>query len=193
MKFGEEYNTKILAFPKYVQSNVFQYSKLIQEIQQHNWKSKLRDELSKCQQVIFPLFDFSCFRHLTNAEKLELCELCSTAFYKACKKIQKNLQVPAMEFYSYTLSSHEYTFLGGSQRTALKKESVIDCPVCLDTCKEYCILRCGHSLCIDCTQKMWGHLSNSEKLMYVSFITNKTCPVCRAVMACHPSYIIIVR
>jgi Zinc finger, C3HC4 type (RING finger) len=190
MKFAEFYEAQLEKFPNGIRNSLFHYSMIIQNIDREKWKDQLYQELKKCQRTLFPTLTLPCFQKLSDTEKLSLCELCSEAFRKACKKIEKHLQVPALSFYSKIISSYEYPFLGGAQRTALK-HGAIECPICFETVSNYCILRCGHATCIQCTEKLWGNLQDTEQLANTALVTQNTCPICRAVLACHPSFIVI--
>lgn len=166
------------AFPPGIRSGCFCYDR-IKKLLRHEhhklteWKRLLSVELSRCEATIFPYSVMCCGRQLTNEECLVLCDVCSTAFRKACKKLQRHLGVSAMDFHARTLRSHKYSFLGGAKRTALLSAKRIDCPVCLESVEKYTILRCGHCVCITCTKQIWmDHVS----------VQTVPCPICRTVM-----------
>lgn len=152
---------------------------------------------------------------------LSLCELNSKTLYKICKKLQKQLHLPAMLWYSNILSAHIFNFTGSAKKSYLNHKinpSNTECPICFYKYNEiaeyssnnktndinnnhigckynWIFLKCGHSLCMNCADSLW-------KMQYIrSNIYNKLanvnnsvyCPICRFHGPCHPSYAILIR
>ena len=102
--------------------------------------------------------------------------------------------LPALKFHADVVSSFAYAFLGGSKRAALHIQlecgGVIDCPLCLEKCDCFVVLRCSHVVCDGCAAKLWAPVGDKSAIAKASMRT--ACPVCRSSLAAHPFFTVTV-
>jgi|Laugresbdmm110sn_1035088.scaffolds.fasta_scaffold09637_2 rubrerythrin len=109
------------------------------------------------------------------------------AFFKVCKKLQKNGASDLMKYFVEQKSSHTYEFLSGSQKVflSLLENPEYECPICLETeinsKVPIVILNCGHTVCFSCFQTISGVYRVKGTLYNRICAVNSRflCPICR--------------
>jgi len=158
---------------------------------------------------------------LNSSLRLSLCEWNSKTLYKICKKLQKQLHLPAMLWYSNVLSTHVFNFTGSAKKSYLNHKINPDnteCPICFYKYNEiadysinktnkntdinyigykynWIFLKCGHSMCMNCANSLWK-MNDIRSNIYnkLANVNNSVvCPICRFHGPCHPSYAILLR
>lgn len=110
-------------------------------------------------------------------------ELNNTAFFKVCKKLEKNGATNLMNYFAQKKASHDYEFLNGPQKVflSLLEKPEYECPICLEQEMPVVILNCGHTLCYGCFESIAG-IRNIKGTLYnrISIAnTRLQCPICR--------------
>jgi len=200
MKFEYLYINKIKEYSPYIRRNLFNYTLIKEYVKQgkitnyKQWKSILRYELEKCDELLYPNINCCwyccCYHNLTNDDTDQLSALCAVAFFKSCKKIQKYLNIPMMEYRESIINKHKYNFLGSAKRTNISlTASEYECPICLDMKKNLLIMSCGHYLCKDCAETMWTPKINTLTGLTSAGLTS-VCPMCRCKVCIYPGHIL---
>ena len=173
------------------------------------WKSNLESQCKRLDENLFSRKRFSwvfwqhrCLSNnlrLNDVDVVRACLLNRQTVYKVCKKLQRHLHVPAMQWYTASMSNHVYKFMGSGELTEamIKCGEELICPVCIEkihkcetSIKNVLALRCGHVICTDCALHMWGvHNSNGTMYNLLAFANahGARCPVCREKNVCSSS------
>jgi hypothetical protein len=192
MKYGKKWRQDISELPTNARQVCIHYKcwkERIANCERSNWSQILEEECMMVDKYIFEKkfrIPFLCCGNMITPEaKLKMCEFNTRTLYKVCKKLDKKLQVPAMEWYTHAIHTQKYKFVRSSQRTYL--ELVVaqfpqECPICLcEDIKTWVIMRCGHYFCIGCIIKMWRlHTRGTvHNILLATNLTYKTCPICQ--------------
>lgn len=115
---------------------------------------------------------------------LLLCtELNNKAFFKVCKKLEKNGAINLMNYFSAKKASDDYSFLNGPQKVflSLLEKEAHECPICLENEVPVVILNCGHLLCYNCFESISGirHMKGTLYNRITVANTRFQCPICR--------------
>lgn len=160
------------------------------------WRSELIRECKEIDRRIFRSHIF-CISQPNPEFQLELCDMNRQSVYKLCKKLQKKLNIPAMEWYAHCMDE-SIRFLCSPERAVLTytvHKSTWECPICMEHDKEWLFMRCGHHVCTQCALYMWNVHSLKGVVYNLLSIANRraNCPICRAAHPCHPSKCIVMK
>lgn len=110
-------------------------------------------------------------------------ELNNKAFFKVCKKLEKNGATNLMNYFSEKKASYDYSFLSGPQKVflSLLEKQDYECPICLENETPVVILNCGHLLCYGCFESVSGirHIKGTLYNRITVANTRFQCPICR--------------
>lgn len=206
MHFGKAWKEAIGVFPEHVQNLCIPYKTWKKWIARepdrikNHWQGILTKECHVVDKALFSssrtsLFP-ACFRtSLSPTERFDLSVLNTTTLFKICKKLQKRLDVPAMEWYTHTMAAHRFRFTQSAQKTLLELSCRhalhIECPICLEnfpvSFRKHerptgIIMKCGHTYCLPCIERYWNMSTINSPSLYVRLAIasrNNICPMCR--------------
>jgi hypothetical protein len=196
MKYAKVLNDKLKEFPDNIKNKCLPYKQWKKKISNdpidiiETWQKQLYKQCNKINRLIFPTAfnNIICFSNKTDIgakTRAELCDINSKTLYKICKKLEKKLEVPALEYIENL--KYEFPFIQSAQKTKLEltaTEDNVKCNQCNTPEKLYLIMRCGHYMCEKCTVSKWNlkHFSHRE---LESKAYEVRCPECSAAVPCN--------
>ena len=117
MKYAKELTQKLNTYSNHIRNKCLQYikwKKLIKTSPSYvklNWEKIL---LNDCK-VTETLFN----KTVKSDELLELSIINTNTFYKICKRLQKKLNISALDYMNFIIKSHKYRFTACSCMTLI--------------------------------------------------------------------------
>jgi len=199
MKYAKFLQERLQDFPDKIRKKCLPYKLWKKEISRNpisiktsqSWKKELYNQCKRINRFIFPYPNILCFNDTNVATKTrsELCILNSYTLYKICKKLEKKLDVPALE-YLETLKT-EFPFIQSAEKTKLEikaNEGATYNPTQCNQCNSpkdlYIIMRCGHYMCDTCATSKWDLKSFTHSELEAKSY-HVRCPECSAAVPCN--------
>lgn len=134
--------------------------------------------------------NFSKRHAIANCELYTYAVLNKLTLYKICKRMDKRRGTNTFRQW-YTKRYNDFYFNASAYLTHLKivnkvnEVETYECPVCFEEIEDapFMILNCGHLLCVDCVESMYGMKGKKgtfQNLISVRETSKKMyCPTCR--------------